>query len=256
MFIAHLSDPHLVVGPLGATPAQRLHLALGRVLALDPQPDCVVITGDVADHARIEEYAAVRALIGSFPLPLHLVAGNHDDSETMVTAFAGTSFMPGPTYVVDYPRASVIVLDSSIPGRVGGQLGDSQLAWLDEQLGRRTDRPALVCLHHPPMPIGLPSFDRIGLEDGADLAAVISRHPQVLRVLAGHAHRPVFAAFAGTTLALAPSTYRQSALTLRDTNSFGYLDEPTAFLLHWVSDSSCVSHVVAVSHAGALIGGF
>jgi hypothetical protein len=45
-------------------------------------------------------------------------------------------------------------------------------------------------------------------------------------------------------------------LTLRAGAPMGYLDEPSAFLLHLVDDGSCVSHVVPVSHASSLIGAY
>ena len=49
--IAHLSDPHITTGPLGAGPAAGLQSALARVLALEPQPVAVavavVISGDL-----------------------------------------------------------------------------------------------------------------------------------------------------------------------------------------------------------------
>ena len=57
MRIAHLSDPHLMRGTLAAQPAANLAEAFGRLLAIEPRPDCVVITGDLADTGHPEEHA-------------------------------------------------------------------------------------------------------------------------------------------------------------------------------------------------------
>src|SRR3954453_19690734 len=69
VLLAHLSDPHLRSGPLGAAPARGLHLALARVLALDPRPDRVVITGDLADRDVFDPARGhVRLIEGLKPL--------------------------------------------------------------------------------------------------------------------------------------------------------------------------------------------
>ncbi|MFD1152256.1 phosphodiesterase [Saccharothrix hoggarensis] len=259
VLIAHLSDPHLRTDALAAEPAASLRHALGRVLALDPRPDCVVITGDLTEHGDVDAYAQLRQVIGDFPLPLHLTTGNHDHPAALLEVFGGTSFLGGATsthYAVAHPGFTVIALDSWQHGTPAGHVGDDQLSWLDDVLAQRPDVPAFVCLHHPPVEVGLPFLDGMRLDNGPALGAVLSRHHNVARVLAGHVHRVVSAPFAGTSVSVAPSTYRQTSLTLRADRQTGYLAEPTGFLLHVATGTGFATHTVPVSHAGALIGGF
>ncbi|MFI5530330.1 phosphodiesterase [Kitasatospora sp. NPDC051853] len=258
--VAHLSDPHLTSGPLAAAPAESLHRALARVLTLDPLPDCVVITGDLVDRGDRRAYRVLRELVDRYPLPLHLLAGNHDDPEALLAEFGGTRFLGGSDrthYAVDHASFTLLALDSSLPGSPAGLLGPEQSAWLDTELARRSRLPAVVCLHHPPADLGIPFLDAMRLTDGDALAALLSRHPHVARVLAGHVHRPATTTFAGTLLATAPSTHLQSGLALRGEVPH-YLPEPTSFLLHLRTGDrpAWTTHTVPVSHAAATIGGF
>jgi 3',5'-cyclic-AMP phosphodiesterase len=256
MLIAHLSDTHLKAGPLGALPAAGLDLALGRLLALEPRPDCVVITGDLADGGNPSEYADLHTILDRCPIPVHLTTGNHDVPAALVNEFAGTRYLADAKttrYTVEYPAATIIVADSHIPGSPAGFLGPDQLEWIDAVLAGRPDVPAFVALHHPPLPVGIPFLDGMRLNDGPGLGAVLARHGNVARVLGGHLHRTVSATFAGTLLTVAPSMYRQFGLRLHDDAPPGYLNEPTGFLLHVVDGLDCVTHSMSVSHAGATL---
>jgi Icc protein len=256
MQIAHLSDTHLMTGPLAAGPAAALAQALGRLLALTPRPDCVVITGDLADTADADEYAMLHSILDRCLVPVHLTTGNHDLPEPLLAEFGGTRYLgsgKSTSYAVDYPDATIIVADSQLDGSPAGRLGAQQLAWIDEMLAKRPTTPAFICLHHPPLPIGIPFLDGMRLEDGADLGAVIASHANVARILAGHVHRAISAPFAGSLVTIAPSTYRQSVLRMHDSEPPGYLAEPTSFLLHLLDGPHCATHTVAVSHASAAL---
>jgi len=256
MRIAHLSDTHLMTGPFAAEPAAGLAQAIGRLLATTPRPDCVVITGDLADTGSPDEYAALHAILRRCPVPVHLTTGNHDDPAALISEFSGTPYLGGggsASYAVEYPEATIIAADSRLDGSPAGYLGPAQLAWIDQTLRARPEVPAFVCLHHPPLPVGIPFLDGMRLNDGPEFRQVIGRHPHVARVLAGHVHRVISAPFAGTLMSVAPSTYRQSALRMHDAEPPGYLAEPTGFLLHLLDGTDCVTHSVAASHASAVL---
>jgi hypothetical protein len=93
--------------------------------------------------------------------------------------------------------------------------------------------------------VGFPAMDAIRLTDGDALAEVVARRPNVARVLTGHLHRVTTATFAGTTVSVAPSTYRQTDLKLRE-EPLGFADEPAGFLLHLTGPHRWITHLIPV----------
>lgn len=63
MLIAHLSDLHI---DLGQRNAARARAVAEYVARLNPRPELVVVTGDVADHGEAAEYDHVPATINLF----------------------------------------------------------------------------------------------------------------------------------------------------------------------------------------------
>ena len=61
--LAQLSDPHVRLPPEDEGSGEALDAAVRAVLALDPLPDAVIVTGDLADGALPAEYDRVRELL-------------------------------------------------------------------------------------------------------------------------------------------------------------------------------------------------
>jgi 3',5'-cyclic AMP phosphodiesterase CpdA len=261
MLLAHLSDTHLTMGVLANRPAERGYQALARIQALRPRPDCVVITGDLVDHGETAEYESAMVLLGRLDLPVHVVPGNHDHAPRMLQALAGTGYVQAAAeepdrcyYRVDYPGLRLFCCDSSVPGRHDGVLGPVQLAWLDRELRRDPTVPAVLAMHHHPVPSGIAFMDTIMLSDADDLAAVLRGHRPLTRILTGHLHRPSATMFAGCLVTSAPSTDRQVLLDLGPQERLAFVDEPAGMLLHRLHGATAVTHLVPVSHSGPPLG--
>lgn len=262
MLIAHLSDTHVSTRPAGGDAVQRCFEAVTRVEALRPVPDAVVITGDLTDNGAPDEYAIARTLLARLPMPVHVIPGNHDAVPALLGGFDGCGFAaPAPTepercyYRVDYPRVTLLCCDSSVAGEPYGMLGDAQLAWLDAELARAEGGVRFLAMHHPPVRTGIAVMDEIMLRDADALATVLARHSPVERVLAGHVHRPITADFTGAVVSIAPSTYRQVHLDLDPRADAGaFVAEPPGFLVHQISDSGTVTHLVPVRHTAQPMG--
>lgn len=199
--VAHLTDLHFG-GPVAAR--ARADRALDHLLSLDPVPGLLLVTGDVADHGTAEEYAEARTVLSRWPGPLLVGTGNHDVREAFARGLLGREADGPLDQVLDLPAARFLMLDSLVTAPPGeridhGELADATLGWLDERLAE-DDRPAYVCLHHPPVEIGVGLMDPIRLRDPERLAAVLRRHPHHAATLVGHAHTQCATTFAGRPL--------------------------------------------------------
>ncbi|AIB36948.1 MULTISPECIES: phosphodiesterase [Pseudomonas] len=250
--VAQISDLHLkagqrltygVVDTLGA-----LRRAVDHLNASDPRPDIVVISGDLVDFGRADEYAVLHPELARLHMPYYLVPGNHDSRGPLLEAFRDHAYLPlsakGPLdWVVDEHPLRLIGLDSTLPGSHGGQLHDSQLQWLDAQLSLRPEAPTLLILHHPPFISGIGHMDREPFINAAALEQVVARHPQVERLLCGHLHRPMQRRFGGSLSCVCPGTSHQIVLDLQEAAPAHFNLEPAGYLLHrWEAQQGLISH--------------
>jgi 3',5'-cyclic AMP phosphodiesterase CpdA len=253
MLIAHISDTHLKLpGKLAykrVDIAQMLRACVAQLLALDPQPDLIVHTGDLTDFGLPEEYAHLKEILAPLKTPILAVPGNHDEREAMRAAFATEGYLPAQGflhYAVERGPLRLVGLDTVVPGQGGGELCTVRLAWLDAALAARPGAPTLILMHHPPFVTGIAHMDRIGLQGRAAFAEIVRRHPQVEAILCGHVHRVIRATVGGRPAMIGPSPAHQVALDLRPEGPSAFVLEPPGYMLHRWSDGQLVSHLAVL----------
>lgn len=256
MILCQITDTHIKAGRKKAygivDTAGMLEHCVQHVLALPQRPDAVIVTGDLVDWGRPDEYALLRELLQPLfdALPVYLMPGNHDDRDSLRASFPEHGYLrqwaPFVQYAIDDHPLRIVALDTLIPMQGGGHLCEQRLDWLDRTLAAVPAKPTVVALHHPPFITGIGHMDRISLSGAEGLMQVIARHPQVERVIAGHLHRPITVRFAGTVASTCPSPAHQVALDLAVDAADNYILEPPGFQLHWWNGSALVTHTAVV----------
>jgi 3',5'-cyclic-AMP phosphodiesterase len=246
--LVQLSDPHVGADWGGGDSVAMLAAAVASVRDLVPNPDAVLVSGDLADHAADAEYEQVRELLAPLEAPLYVLPGNHDDRLALRRHFGVPGAGQEPVqYAADLGPLRLVVLDSKRPGEERGELDADRLAWLEATLAAAPDVPTLLALHHPPLETGIPGFDEDGLPaaDRLALGELVAAHPQVRRIVAGHFHRTSTAELGGRSVLVVPSTYVQARLEF-GVEEIQISDEPSRFAVHAVLDGELVSHVQPV----------
>jgi Icc protein len=247
--LVQLSDPHVGADWGDGDSVARLAAAVESVRALEPTPDAVLLSGDVADHALDDEYEQVRELLAPLEAPLYALPGNHDDRGALRRHFGVPGADNGPVqYAVDLGPLRLVVLDSTRPGEDRGELDATRLGWLEDALAAAPRAPTVVALHHHPFVTGAPAIDDIGLptDERQALGNVVEAHPQVRRLVVGHVHRTMSAELGGRPVLAAPSTYVQARLEL-GAKEIQLSNDPRGFAVHVLLDGELVSHVETVS---------
>lgn len=255
MLIAQISDTHVskagkLFGKRSDTRAS-FERTVTRVLSLNPQPDVVLLTGDLAETGAAEEYEFVAEQIARFSCPVLAIPGNHDIREEMlkklpdcVTQQAGghLSFLND-----DFP-VRIIGLDTIIPGKVNGEICAIRQAWLRNTLSG-SHKPTLIAMHHPPVNTGLLAMDNYGIESGReDFIEIAANHADnILAIVSGHVHRTIMGNISGIPVLISPATSLAFELDLGNIASLHFVEEPRQFLVHrWSLEDGLVTHAAFV----------
>ena len=129
--VAHLSDTHLLAGDARQYDAidtvARFPRALDRVSRLDPPPQALVFTGDLADLGEPAAYRRLRELVE--PLADRIGAqviwcmGNHDERAAYSRELFGEESATRPQdRVYDVAGLRIVSLDTSVPGWHHGEI--------------------------------------------------------------------------------------------------------------------------------------
>ena len=253
MLIAQITDIHL--GFDRDNPRefnrQRLDRTLEALCALEPLPDLLIATGDIADDGDDRlSYARFREATDVLPFPVLHALGNHDSREPFLEIFPDTPTADGfVQYAIDQFPVRILVLDTLEPGRHGGAFCETRAAWLRDRLDEMPDRPTAIFLHHPPIETGLSWMTEN--PDAAwvrRLAEAVSGRANIVAMIAGHLHRPIVTRWAGTILAVCPSTAPQVALDLAEIDPDKPDDRPMivadhpCYALHYWNGRELISH--------------
>ena len=253
MLIAQITDIHL--GFDRDNPRefnrQRLDRTLEALCALEPLPDLLIATGDIADDGDDRlSYARFREATDVLPFPVLHALGNHDSREPFLEIFPDTPTADGfVQYAIDQFPVRILVLDTLEPGRHGGAFCETRAAWLRVRHDEMPDRPPAIVLPHPPIETGLSWMTEN--PDAAwvrRLAEAVSGRANIVAMIAGHLHRPIVTRWAGTILAVCPSTAPQVALDLAEIDPDKPDDRPMivadhpCYALHYWNGRELISH--------------
>ena len=256
VLIAQISDLHIKApGELAygrVDTAAALQRCIAALNELRPRPDLVVISGDLVDTPTPGEYDHLKRLLAPLEIPFIGIPGNHDSRAMMRAAFPDWNYAAPDALdqAVNIGGLDVILLDSSVEAKPHGELEVLSLQWLDTTLAASPEAPALLFLHHPPFRTGISHMDVQNLHNADALAAIVTRHPRVQGIAAGHVHRATLTMFAGVAATICPAPNHAVALDLGARLPPSFIVEPPAFHLHvWFPGADfgqLVSHSVPI----------
>jgi 3',5'-cyclic AMP phosphodiesterase CpdA len=251
MLVAQVTDIHLGFQP--DDPAElnrrRFDEVIETLLALNPRPDVLLATGDLTENGTLDAYATLKEICDPLPFPVLMALGNHDMRCNFRTVFPAVPVADGfVQYAHDAGPLRIIVLDTLEEGQHGGNFDARRAAWLEAALAQSA-KPTIIVLHHPPIETGSGWMtEDLDAPWVRLLASVIAGKPQVIRLVTGHLHRAIVTAWAGTTLAVCPSTAPQVAIDFRSLDPEApdgrdmIVAESPGFALHYWTGRDLVTH--------------
>lgn len=182
--------------------------------------DLIVVTGDVADHGRPDQYRLAAEAFDRLPTPVAITPGNHDQDATYVAGIPAD----GTPRIVDIENwcfllvdtnAGIMIDDPNSPdgGRIdpdyhdrlwgNGLLGTAEAEWVRDACAETSAEHVFIWQHHP---VGTgngavgptPAFE-------AEWRALLDSTQKIRGIGAGHTHMPNVVDFHGCPVHVCPS---------------------------------------------------
>lgn len=252
MLIAQVTDVHLGFEP--NNPAefnrQRLDQIIEKLCEMAPQPDLLILSGDLTDRGDTDSYDRLSTIIKSLPFPVSMCLGNHDLRGNFCKTFPEVVVNDGYVqYEQETDDLRILYLDTLEEGRHGGAYCATRAAWLSRELAAKPDRPTLIVMHHPPVDVGLEWMATDAREPWVErFSNAIAGHKQIIGIICGHVHRSISVVWHGTSVVVCASSAPQTSLDLSpidadhpDSRAM-IIADPPAYALHRWNGKEMVSH--------------
>lgn len=188
---------------------RQLALALHEIHAIEPEPACVILGGDLTDHGFVGEYRALHEVLSNrrWNIPTMPVFGNHDSSRAPLNpdlrdAWPEVKLANWPDlcdadefyYAWEDDAVRFIVLDTK--QQTSYRMSERQQAWLRQQLAvpdgtppYAAPKPIIVLCHRHQLPVGN-WVDEVSRFRDKAVWELLDSCPRVAGVLSGHVHAP------------------------------------------------------------------
>ncbi|MGB0844281.1 MAG: phosphodiesterase, partial [Alphaproteobacteria bacterium] len=113
-------------------------------------------------------------------------------------------------YEVPTDKALVVALDMHKTGSDAGEFCQERYDWLGSVLKANSQKPAILFMHHHPMPLGLPMQDTENMQNGEEFLEFVSKHKNVKQLCIGHVHRAITGNVKGIPFATMKSVLYQA----------------------------------------------
>ncbi len=260
MIIAQLSDLHIKAEGRKAygvvDTRDMLRQAVDHLNTFTPAVDVVIVSGDLGDFGRADEYAVVRSELDRLTMPYHVIPGNHDDFSVMRGSFADHNYLTKEgalQFSILKKDLRIIGIDTSKPGEHAGFFEADKQDWLRNELENYKNQPTMIFMHHPPFKTGIEHMDNIRLINATrNFWSVLQAYSQVIHIACGHVHRPIDTFLRGVPITVSPSCAHAVNLDLSTGGPSRFkLDPPAVRIFQW-ADDLLVSHISYIGDFGGL----
>ena len=166
----------------------------------------------LVERAGRSSYQHFLDLIKPLRMPTYVIPGNHDNPQLMSELFADTPHFPAfdstSQFAIDDFPFRILALNSRTGGTELPEFSGRKLNWLAEQL-KRSNKPTLVAIHHPPMKTGIELIDMGGSDWYQGLKSVLSAHDHVKLLICGHCHTDLCGRIGAVPVYMAAATAHQ-----------------------------------------------
>ncbi|MEI6858401.1 MAG: 3',5'-cyclic-AMP phosphodiesterase [Shewanella sp.] len=248
--IVQVTDPHLFADPnsqlLGVNTARSLEDVLNTINAVDYPADLMLATGDISQDYSGESYQNFVRAITPLDLPCHYLPGNHDDPRLMNLHMQGAKIFGQRRILAG--NWQIIMLDSTVRGKPGGHMSDSEIDIIKSAVADQPERHTLLVMHHNPVLVKCRWLDQHWMDNGSDFIDVVAQIPQVKGLLWGHVHQELHQEYQGQHGIIHLMSTPSTCIQFKPLSSYFALDaqQPGYRLLELKADGCIITNVYRV----------